>query len=170
MLMFMRGFSTAGDQSIISEMAPDASGLAFGISNTFSSAMGFLAPLIAGLIIDANVNINMNCQNLFKLHFIAKYNKINNISLQAGSPHPWNMVWITSGVASIIGGIIFQLFATAEIQPWGSADYEPGKTNQKRVVHRQTSVIPSSEIYHVQSEALTTKTKKKKEPKEAKRL
>ncbi|XP_015786992.1 sialin [Tetranychus urticae] len=133
MLMFMRGFSTAGDQSIISEMAPDASGLAFGISNTFSSAMGFLAPLIAGLIIDAN----------------------------AGSAHPWDMVWISSGIVSLIGGTVFVLFATAEPQPWGTLDYEPGKSNKKRAVGRETSVIPSSEVYHVEAENLTLKRKKK---------
>ncbi|XP_015787124.1 sialin-like [Tetranychus urticae] len=133
MLMFMRGFSTAGDQSIISEMAPDASGLAYGISNTFSSSMGFLAPLIAGVIVDAH----------------------------AGSAHPWDMVWISSGIVSMIGGTVFLLFATSEPQSWGNLDYEPGKSNKKRPVGRETSVIPSSEVYHVESDNLTLKRKKK---------
>ena len=49
------GFETGGAAPIVSEMAPAISGTVFGVTNTFSCSIGFIAPLLSGIILGDNV-------------------------------------------------------------------------------------------------------------------
>lgn len=58
--MSTTGFETGGATPIVSEMAPAISGTVFGVTNTFSCTIGFIAPLLSGMILGDNV-INYFC-------------------------------------------------------------------------------------------------------------
>lgn len=50
------GANTGGDMPMVSEIAPDCAGTLFGITNTLAAAMGFLAPMLTGCLLDSGVS------------------------------------------------------------------------------------------------------------------
>ena len=85
--MFGSGMICAGDSPITAEFAGQLSGSIFGFTNTLGTANGFLAPMMAGLVLDKVPN-----------KFIA-----------------WNIIFYVSLVVYFIGGVVFCIFAKVGI-------------------------------------------------------
>ncbi|KAI1289164.1 putative inorganic phosphate cotransporter [Halotydeus destructor] len=92
--MFCMGFMSGGDLPITTDMAPHFTGTLFGITNTFASSMGFMAPAVAGIILDSNSQLSSQ----------------------------WSVVFYFCSALLLFGIIFFDIFATAEVQPWGLVD------------------------------------------------
>lgn len=52
--MFSYGFFTGGEWSTGSEFAPNSAGVVFGVSNMLAFAMGVVAPLLVGVLLDVD--------------------------------------------------------------------------------------------------------------------
>ncbi|CAG2104507.1 unnamed protein product, partial [Medioppia subpectinata] len=94
--MFVYGFISGGEYGVIAEYAPDYSGTVFGVANTLASATGFAGPLIVGVLLDHGDG--------------------------SGVRHQWNIVWYLSAAIYIFGGIFYEVFGSAEPQPWAVVD------------------------------------------------
>lgn len=87
---FFNGVCAGGDTPMPGEMSKNFPATIYGIMNTIAMSSGFVAPTVIGKILDAGDN---------KLR-------------------QWNIVFITSGVTSIVGAIVFIVFAEAEVIMW----------------------------------------------------
>ena len=88
------GMFTGGEWPIISEFAPNSSGVIFGIANAFAVAAGILGPYIVGVILGED-----KTQHLTK----------------------WNIVFYTTAAVFVFGAVTFILFGTSDQQPWDKA-------------------------------------------------
>ncbi|CAG2171314.1 unnamed protein product [Oppiella nova] len=90
--MLSYGAVTGGEYGIIPEYALNYSGTIFGVANTLASTLGFVCPLIVGLLLDHGEG--------------------------SGARHQWNIMWYMAGAVYAFGGLVFEVLGTAEPQPW----------------------------------------------------
>ncbi|XP_067144874.1 sialin-like [Centruroides vittatus] len=84
------GFNNSGEVVIVFDLAPEFAGVLFGLSNGLCCISAILAPYVAGIILE-------------------KYE---------GDLVQWNYIFYMTSFAYFLGGVIFLLGATAEVQPW----------------------------------------------------
>lgn len=84
------GFNAAGDIAIVMDLAPDFAGILYGFTNAFGNLPAIISPYIAGLLLDKD----------------------------QGSMVQWSYIFYIVSGFYFIGGIIFLLGASAEIEPW----------------------------------------------------
>ncbi|XP_025017807.1 putative inorganic phosphate cotransporter [Tetranychus urticae] len=101
---FFMGFVCGGHMPIVSEMSPELSGTIFGITNFAASSMGFLAPLLIGVLLDHGDD----------------------------KVYQWNLVFYASALFMLIVNIIFCIFATSQTQLWSSSDQDDSKIRANR--------------------------------------
>ncbi|OQR77079.1 sialin-like [Tropilaelaps mercedesae] len=115
----IRGISEAGYMSIPVDMAPDYAGTILGICVCIGNTTGFLVPWITGAIIET--------QN---------------------TTTTWSYIFYLAGGIGLVTGVMFQLFASAEVQEWGlvskgtssdegtsgSNSYEPPRNTDKTIL------------------------------------
>lgn len=89
--MFFYGFFTGGEWSTGSEYAPNSAGIVFGISNCLAFAMGVIAPLVVGIMLDADAG---------------------------QSRSQWNIIFYITAAIYAIGPIPFLFFGTDQQQKW----------------------------------------------------
>ncbi|CAG2175092.1 unnamed protein product [Oppiella nova] len=105
--LFLYGLFTGGEFVIYGEIAPDYSGTVFGIAGTLGAIPGFVAPYAVGVILGDS----------------------------PGELHRWNTVfYITIGLY-ILGALGFELFASADPQPWGLIQREGSPKAPKHTCH-----------------------------------
>jgi len=85
----LTAFSVPGINANTLDIAPNYSGILFGIANTVASTAGFLAPLAAGMILKSG-------------------NPVDN----------WIIVYWISAAFYASGTVIFAIFGSGELQPW----------------------------------------------------
>ncbi|XP_023218044.1 sialin-like [Centruroides sculpturatus] len=84
------GFCMAGDVAIVLDLAPDFSGILFGLTNGLSSITGIISPYVAGLILDKD----------------------------QGDIVQWSYVFYLASSFYCLSAFVFLIAATAELQPW----------------------------------------------------
>ncbi|GIY43899.1 hypothetical protein CDAR_120361 [Caerostris darwini] len=87
----INGFIYSGFNVIHVDMCPEFAGTLMGITNCIANLPGFLAPSFVGWIVEDGHTL----QN-------------------------WGKVFITTSVIFFISGTVFNLFCTAELQPWAT--------------------------------------------------
>ena len=92
--MFGYGLNTGGETPIIADFAPDFGGHIYGLANTVSSLTGVLAPLIIGALLDAGGDTTDPATS-------------------------WSWVFYLSVGLFGFATIVFNVWTTAEQQPWG---------------------------------------------------
>ncbi|XP_054161313.1 sialin-like isoform X2 [Oppia nitens] len=105
MALFLYGFMTGGEFTIISEFAPDFSGTVFGIAATISVFPAFVAPYVVGIILGD----------------------------KPGEIGRWNLVFYITIAIYILGTVVFVMFASAEPQEWGLIDKVNRKKRSKSI-------------------------------------
>lgn len=95
------------------------SGVLFGISNTFGTIPGIIAPYFVGLMTPHVIKIKI------KKWFLASF----NIPYQKGTAEEWRLVFIVTAVFYLIGGIPYIFLAKGEVEKW--AILESTKQNDK---------------------------------------
>lgn len=88
--LFFNGFKYSGYTAAVVDMTPDFAGTLYGIANGLANITGIIAPTIVGHIISSGATI-------------ANWSKV---------------FYITAGVY-FFTTVVFALFASAELQPWG---------------------------------------------------
>ena len=105
--LFLYGFMTGGEFSVISEFAPDFSGTVYGIAATIAVWPSFVTPYVVGVMLGDSV-CDLVCVDLTLLIFF-----------QPGEMSRWKDVfYITIGVC-MLGTIAFIILGSAEPQEWG---------------------------------------------------
>ncbi|XP_053207453.1 putative inorganic phosphate cotransporter isoform X2 [Panonychus citri] len=95
--MAFNGFTYSGFNITHVDMSPDYAGTLMGITNCIANFAGVLAPLYVGVMTSKEVSLES-----------------------------WSWVFYTSTIVYSVTSIIFVLFGSAELQPWGLA-----KSNRK---------------------------------------
>ncbi|XP_035223284.1 sialin-like [Stegodyphus dumicola] len=90
--MALYGLSGGGDVPIIVDMSPDFAGKIFGVANGIAGIPGILAPVAAGYLLEGN---------------------------KGGDVQQWMYIFYISVGMYLLGAVVFLLFASAELQPWG---------------------------------------------------
>ncbi|KAI1289581.1 Sialin [Halotydeus destructor] len=91
--MFGFGFTCGGENPIVGEFAPAFAGHIFGIANTVAAAMGIVAPIFVGYLLEVTDELTA-----------------------------WYISFYMSSGLFLFGAIFFALFATVEQQSWASVD------------------------------------------------
>lgn len=99
------GTFTGGNVPAVVDLAPMYAATLNGMITTFGQTTGILAPLVAGLMIDS------------------KHSQQEMLQAQ------WARVFYLSAGISVIGGVWFVAFGSAEKQPWGETRYETVRTD-----------------------------------------
>ncbi|KAF8787062.1 Sialin like protein [Argiope bruennichi] len=105
----LNGFIYSGFNVIHVDMSPEFAGTLMGITNCIANLPGFLAPSFVGWIVQDGHTL----QN-------------------------WAVVFVTTSAIFIISGTVFNLFCTAELQPWGS-NAPPSNENNEAVAMDDTT-------------------------------
>ena len=92
LMSFASGFSTGCDSSLPAEITSNYAAVTFAIISTVGASTGFIAPAVAGLILD-------NIENQWTA---------------------WSVVFYSSGIFMILSSTIFQFIGSAETQPFDS--------------------------------------------------
>lgn len=92
---FLFQFRTAGEWTIISDFAPNNSGLVLGIASTLSFSMGFVAPILSGIILNEH-----------------------------SSRHEWNIIFYIAAGFYFTSSMVFNFFATDKQQDWDKFETE----------------------------------------------
>lgn len=92
---FLFQFRTAGEWTIISDFAPNNSGLVLGIASTLSFSTGFIAPYLSGVILNEH-----------------------------SSRHEWNIIFYIAAGFYFSSSMIFNIFATDKQQDWDKFEAE----------------------------------------------
>ncbi|OQR67980.1 sialin-like [Tropilaelaps mercedesae] len=112
----VRGMSEAGVGPLPIDMAPEFAGTVFGISVTIGALSGVLVPYITGIFINGD-----------------------------NSTVSWSYSFYVAGAVGLVSALIFQVFGTAEVQPWGAARDEKNRPSTKQQtqedVMRETAKI-----------------------------
>lgn len=90
--MSLFGFIGGGDMVIVVDLAPDFAGTLFGLTNGISCIPGFLAPYLAGILLDED----------------------------PGSMTQWSYIFYISTGFYVIGFVAFLILSSAKIQPWAT--------------------------------------------------
>ncbi|KAI1297686.1 Sialin [Halotydeus destructor] len=98
--MGFNGFIYSGFYVTHVDMAPDFAGTLMGITNCIATIPGILAPYVVGLFLKHDVSLET-----------------------------WAMIFYISSLIYVISAVIFLLFGSARLQPWGLA-----KMNEPHVV------------------------------------
>lgn len=72
------------------DMSPEFSGTLMGLTNCIANFTGFLAPLYVGIITKSGQTLEN-----------------------------WRYVFVTTSIVFLVSGVIYNVFCTAELQPWG---------------------------------------------------
>nr|XP_042910469.1 putative inorganic phosphate cotransporter [Parasteatoda tepidariorum] len=72
------------------DMSPEFSGTLMGITNCIANFSGFLAPAYVGKVTESGQSL-----------------------------HNWSIVFITTSCVYFVTAIIYNIFGSAELQPWG---------------------------------------------------
>ncbi|XP_023239469.1 vesicular glutamate transporter 2-like [Centruroides sculpturatus] len=99
--MACHGFTNSGDIVVVFDLAPEFAGVLFGLTNGLCSISAILAPYIAGIILEKN----------------------------EGDTIQWNYVFYMASFAYFLGGVIFLLGATAQLQPWATINTDKKQDN-----------------------------------------
>ena len=92
LMSFASGFSTGCDSSLPAEITSNYAAITYAIITTVGSSTGFIAPAVAGLILD-------NIENQWTA---------------------WSVVFYSSGIFMILSSVLFQFIGSAETQPFDS--------------------------------------------------
>ena len=93
------GFQGSGSNVNIIDISPNYAGAVMGVANTAASSMGFVAPYVLGVL------------------------------LSAGDDHKhWQIVFFLASGGYFIGGVIYMMLASGEIQYWNDATAQMKKT------------------------------------------
>ena len=105
-VMGMDGLGPAAFKSNFIEIAPSLAGVVFSVANTIGNFPGFLAPMISAEILKAYVE---------------------------DPGKAWSVIFVETGVVSILGAVVFQVFGTVEQQKWDpwEKDVEPDKEGEE---------------------------------------
>ncbi|GIY44302.1 uncharacterized transporter slc-17.2 [Caerostris extrusa] len=98
--MALFGLCGGGDVSVIVDMAPDFAGKIFGVSNAVASIPGILSPVVAGYFLEGN----------------------------KGDSEQWAYIFYISVGMYLFGAVVFLLFGSAEVQPWGLFSKDKSRT------------------------------------------
>ncbi|GFW06697.1 putative inorganic phosphate cotransporter [Trichonephila clavipes] len=93
--MGLNGFAFSGFICTHVDMSPDFAGTLYGITNCFSNFTGFLVPAFVGWIIEDGQTVKN-----------------------------WGIVFVTAAVILLVTGVIYDIFCSAESQPWGMREVE----------------------------------------------
>lgn len=93
--MAFTGLVTAGIPINHLDISPNFAGSLMGITNTFATASGILAPYVIGLLTNNNQTINQ-----------------------------WQIVFYLSAGLNLIGSIVFTIFGSGNIQKWNGSGQE----------------------------------------------
>ncbi|XP_055941336.1 putative inorganic phosphate cotransporter isoform X2 [Argiope bruennichi] len=88
----LNGFSHSGFNVTHVDMSPEFAGTLMGITNCIANLTGFLAPAYVGVIIQTGQTLNN-----------------------------WRIVFFTTSAVYVVSGLVYNIFCTAELQPWGTA-------------------------------------------------
>ncbi|GBM03538.1 Putative inorganic phosphate cotransporter [Araneus ventricosus] len=108
--MGLNGFAYSGFICTYVDMNPDFAGTLYGISNCLASFTGFLVPAFVGWIVQDGQTVRN-----------------------------WGIVFITSSTVFVVTGLIYNIFCSAELQPWG----ECPKTNKKKPFQEAANINSS---------------------------
>ena len=104
LVMGFDGFGPAAFKANIIEIAPSLAGIVFAVANTFGNFPGFIAPIVAGTILE-------------------KFE--DNVDLA------WTIIFLETGVVCIVGALVFHVLGTVEQQIWD--DYRKDDVTKKDV-------------------------------------
>lgn len=90
------GFQIPGSKANLNDICPPYVAIGKSISNTFGSMPGFIAPMIAGGLLDSYGNNQLT----------------------------WGYIWALSGTVLALGGTFYLIFADGEVQDWAKNDEE----------------------------------------------
>ncbi|GFQ64698.1 inorganic phosphate cotransporter, partial [Trichonephila clavata] len=93
--MGLNGFAFSGFICTHVDMSPDFAGTLYGFTNCFSNFTGFMVPAFVGWIIEDGQTVRN-----------------------------WGIVFVTAAVILLITGVIYDIFCSAESQPWGVREIE----------------------------------------------
>lgn len=96
----LNGFAFSGFIATHVDMSPDFAGTLYGFTNFFANFPGFLVPAYVGWIIHDGQTVKN-----------------------------WAIVFVTASVVFVVTSLIYNIFASAELQPWGVHQEE--KQNNK---------------------------------------
>lgn len=114
--MSLIGFPFAGCMIVSCDMSPNFAGTLLGISCTFGSIASFLFPILVGIM-------------------------TKNQTLEE-----WNQIFIISIVLSMVSGIVFCLFGSAEVQEWNSPSTSDNDNNNNNEKKEKGETLKSIEI------------------------
>ena len=97
------GFQVPASKANLNDICPLYVAHAMSLMNTVASCTGFIAPAIAGELLDRMGN--------------------NHIS--------WGIVWSISGLMLIAGGIFYAIFSDGKIQDWAMDKSEVGSFTEE---------------------------------------
>ncbi|XP_055943223.1 sialin-like [Argiope bruennichi] len=100
LLLYVNGFKYSGYNVTHVDMYPPMAGVLFGLTNSISSLSGIIVPNMTGA-------------------FTATGNTRSN----------WNKVFYVTAGVYFISTILYDIFASAELQPWGSEKKEKKQSN-----------------------------------------
>uniref|UniRef100_A0A061QLM4 Sialin n=1 Tax=Cupiennius salei TaxID=6928 RepID=A0A061QLM4_CUPSA len=103
------GFMFSGFNVTHVDMSPEFAGTLMGITNCIANLTGFLAPRYVGLIIKDGQTV-----------------------------HKWGIIFLTTSGMYFVTGMIYNLFASAELQPWGITSQAPSRETERRTVSQET--------------------------------
>ncbi|PRD24828.1 UNVERIFIED_CONTAM: Picot [Trichonephila clavipes] len=111
--MSINGFIYSGFNVVHVDMSPEFAGTLMGITNCIANLPGFLAPSFVGWIVQDGHTLNN-----------------------------WGTIFITTSVIFFVSGTVFNLFCTADLQPWGT-NSQP--SNDPSTVERKKTASESHE-------------------------
>ncbi|XP_055943016.1 sialin-like [Argiope bruennichi] len=102
--MCLNDFVYSGFNVTHIDMSPDYAGVLFAITNTISNTAGILSPTIVGLL-------------------TANGETVEN----------WNKIFFITSAVYVSCGLFYAIFASAEVQPWGLANRDTQKVDEKKM-------------------------------------
>ncbi|GIY87850.1 hypothetical protein CDAR_537611 [Caerostris darwini] len=104
--MGLNGFAYAGFIVTHVDMSPDFAGTLYGITNFFSNFTGFLVPAYVGFIMEEGQTVKN-----------------------------WGTVFITASVILMVTSIVYDIFCSAEPQPWGKEEEKKSMKMKPAVIY-----------------------------------
>ncbi len=122
-MSFLQLAQTGGFFLSHSDLVGPYSGLAFGITNTIAQFPGFITALLGKLKAFQGAKIQ-NYLIIF-LVFSVAYMTPN------GTRTEWLNVYDIAGAICVLGGLVYLIFGSSELQAWAKNDNEGQKEDQK---------------------------------------
>ncbi|XP_054158499.1 putative inorganic phosphate cotransporter [Oppia nitens] len=112
--MIFFGTQAGGDIAIVSDMTNNFTATVFAIANTIAFTCGFITPLVIGYIVEAS----------------------------PGQPRrQWSYIFYMSAAISVLGGIVFLVFGSADRQPWDRDDVVVVVVDEEEVIVEDRHVV-----------------------------